>query len=68
MSTTKLTAKDTAQRIVENQPDDCTLEEIIRELAFHCMIERGLADVEAGRTISHDEMKRQVETWLKSVA
>jgi predicted transcriptional regulator len=54
MSAINLTAKDVVQRVVDSQPDDCTLEEIIRELAFHRMIERGLADIDAGRTITHE--------------
>jgi predicted transcriptional regulator len=29
------------------------------------MVERGLADVQAGRTISHEEMRRTIESWRK---
>ncbi len=27
------------------------------------MVERGLADVEAGRVISHEEMEKTIESW-----
>jgi predicted transcriptional regulator len=27
------------------------------------MVERGLADSDAGRTISHEEMGRRIESW-----
>jgi predicted transcriptional regulator len=40
------------------QPDDATYEEIMRELAFERMIERGLSDSRAGRVISDDEGHR----------
>jgi predicted transcriptional regulator len=27
-------------------------------------IERGMADIEAGRTIMHEELKKKMETWF----
>jgi len=45
------TAKEDLARLIEEQPDDRSAEEIIRELAFHVMIQRGLADSDAGRVI-----------------
>ncbi|MFL6234545.1 MAG: hypothetical protein ACJ76N_15545 [Thermoanaerobaculia bacterium] len=33
------------------------------ELAFARMVERGLADAENGRTISHEEMKERISSW-----
>jgi predicted transcriptional regulator len=52
-------------RIIEDQPDDSSREEILRELAFAAMIERGIADSDAGRTISNDEMGRRIESWRR---
>jgi predicted transcriptional regulator len=52
-------------RLIEDQPDDSSREEILRELAFASMVERGLADSDAGRTISNDEMGRRIESWRK---
>ena len=59
------TAKDDLTRIVQAQPEDSSTEEIIRELAFHVMVERGLADVDAKRTISDEEMARRIRSWQK---
>jgi predicted transcriptional regulator len=58
-------AKDRLISVIREQPDDATLDEILRELALARMIERGLADSDAGRTISHEEMKRQIDSWRK---
>ena len=55
--------KETMVRIIESQPDDSTYDEILRELAFSRMIERGIADSDAGRTISNQEMKQRIESW-----
>jgi predicted transcriptional regulator len=59
------TAKEDLARLIEEQPDDRSAEEIIRELAFHVMIQRGLADSDAGRIISNDEMGRRIRSWQK---
>ena len=60
-----LTAKEEMTKIIQEQPDDCSYDEILRELAFARMIERGLEDSRAKRTISNGEMKRRIQTWQK---
>ncbi len=59
------TAKDLVLRIVKEQPDDSTFEELLRELAFARMVERGLGDSEAGRTITSKELKRRMAKWRR---
>lgn len=59
------TAKDDLTRIVQAQPEDNSPEEIVRELAFHVMVERGLADSDAKRTISNDDMARRIRSWQR---
>jgi len=49
--------------IVSALPEDSTYDEILQELVFNRMIERGLADADAGRVISDDEMKRTIDSW-----
>lgn len=51
-------------KILEEQPDDSTYDQLLRELAFQKMIQRGLDDSDKGRTISHDEVRRRIESWL----
>lgn len=55
--------KDEMINIIHNQPDDSSYDEILKELAFHRMIERGLADSKQGRTISNQEMERRIRSW-----
>jgi len=57
--------KDTMVRIIESQPDDSTFDEILHELAFARMIEKGIGDSDAGNTISNQEMKQKIESWVK---
>jgi len=58
-------AKEQMQAVLEQQPDDSTYDELLRELAFARMVERGLADSRAKRTISHEEMGRRIKTWRR---
>jgi predicted transcriptional regulator len=57
--------KDEMTRIIQEQPDDSSFDEILRELALAGMIRRGLQDSETGRTVDDVEMKRQVDQWRK---
>ena len=59
------TAKEELKSLLEHQPDDSSTEELVRELAFHVMVQRGLADSDAGRTISNEEMDRRIRSWRK---
>ncbi len=56
-------AKERMIKIIHSQPDNASYDEILRELAFEHMIERGLADSVNGHIISHDEMKQRIQSW-----
>lgn len=58
--------KEQMTHFIQEQPEDSSFDEILRELAFHRMIENGLKDSQENRTISHDEMKRRIKTWRRS--
>lgn len=59
------TAKEELTRLIQGQPEDSSREEIVRELALHVMVENGLADSNAKRTISNEEMGRRIRSWQK---
>ena len=65
MNTTESLPKDRMIDIIQNQPEDSSYDEILRELAFARMIELGLADSDAGRTISSEELRRRMKSWQK---
>ena len=62
----EMTGKAQALETIGELPDDSSLDEVIRELLMVQMIQEGLADHAAGRTLTHGEMKKEVESWLKS--
>ena len=59
------TPKEDLKALLDAQPDDSSSEELVRELAFHIMVEKGLADSDAGRTVSSEEVERRIRTWQR---
>jgi len=58
-------AKQTMADIIARQPDDSSYDEILRELALARVVDRGLADSDAGRVVSDAEVKQRIESWRK---
>jgi predicted transcriptional regulator len=65
MSVPTDTAKQHLITILEQQPEDSSYDELLRELAFARMIDRGLKDAEAGRMVSDEELRREIQSWQK---
>jgi hypothetical protein len=59
------TAREELVNLIHSQPADSSSEEIVRELAFHVMVERGIADSDAKRVISNSEMAHRIRSWHK---
>lgn len=59
------TLKERMAEVIQSQPEDASYEEIMRELAFERMVERGLEDSRNNRIISNKEMKHRIRTWQK---
>lgn len=60
-----ISPKKQMAKIVQEQPEDSSYEEILKELAFARMVERGMADSKAKRTLSNVEVKRKIKSWQK---
>ena len=58
--------KQAALRLIERLPDDASLEEIMHELYFRQRVDRGLAELDTGQTLPHEEVERSVAQWLQS--
>ncbi len=58
-------AKDQMTKIIQQQPDDSSYDEIFRELAFARMVERGLKDSRENHKISNEEMQHRIKIWQK---
>ena len=53
-----------AIKTIRELPDSATWEEIEERVRFLAGIDRGLADVRAGRVVPHEEVKESLKQWL----
>ena len=51
--------KQKVLQAVQQLPADATLEDAMERLYFLAKIERGLADADAGRTVSHEDVRNR---------
>jgi len=49
--------------ILQQQPEDSSFDELLRELACRRAIQRGLKDVDENRTVSNGEALRRIKSW-----
>jgi len=55
--------KQEARKIIDSLPEDTSYDEILKELAFSKMIQKGLKDSSQNKTISNQEMKNRIKQW-----
>lgn len=57
--------KERMIEVIQEQPEDSSYEEILKELALVQMVDRGLRDSRDGKTISNEDMKRRIDGWRR---
>ena len=56
--------KELALDSIRQLPADVNLETIAERLEFLAAIRKGFDQIERGETVPHEEVKRQLATWL----
>ena len=51
-----VTAKETVRALLDRLPDDCSLDDVLYHLYVVQAVARGVADADAGRTLSHEQV------------
>ena len=61
--------KEAVRDLLDRLPDDCTLEDVLYHLYVLQAIDRGLADAEAGRTITQEQVAAEMRRkWVLGAA
>ena len=64
-----VTTKEKVRKLLDGLPDDCSIEDVLYHLYVIQSIDRGLADIEAGKTIPHEEVAEQLRRkWVLGAA
>ena len=58
-----MTDKQAVLDALQRLPESATLDEIAEELRIMAAIRRGRADIAAGRTKTHEEAEKLMESW-----
>ena len=53
-------AKQAVRELLDRLPDDCSIDDVLYHLYVVQAVERGLADVDAGRTIPHEKVVEEL--------
>jgi hypothetical protein len=60
------TPKQDLLELVELEPDDVSLEQIIDDVEFVARIRRGLFELQRGRTMTQEEIEMRFAIWMMS--
>jgi predicted transcriptional regulator len=59
-----MTQKKLVLDVINELPDETSLDEIAERVEFLAAIQKGIDQLDRGEGIPHDEVKRQLATWL----
>ena len=59
-----MTQKQLVLQAINELPDDVPLSEIVERVEFLAAIQKGLDQLDQGKGIAHEEVKRQLASWL----
>jgi predicted transcriptional regulator len=61
-----MTQKEMVLDAINELPDAASLDEIAQRIEFLAAVQKGIDQLDRGEGIPHDEVKRQLATWLSS--
>jgi len=56
--------KNQIKEVLDKMPDEIAVGDFVTELYFREKLEKGLEQVKAGKTLSHDQAKNKLSKWL----
>jgi len=59
------TAKDDVRKLLDDLPDDASLEDIQYHIYVRNKIKNGLEDIEEDDVIPQDEVEKRMDKWIK---
>ena len=55
--------RDKAIETIKELPQEFDLDELIERLVFFFFVEKGLAQLDEGKTVPHDQVKELTKKW-----
>jgi len=57
--------KETAKRVIDQLPDDVTMDDIIHALYVNVKFAHGERQIREGKGVPHEEAKEKLGQWLR---
>ena len=61
-----MTEKELVLETIRALPDNCSFEEMAERIEFMAAVQKGLDQLDRGEGIPHEEVKKQLASWLTS--
>ena len=58
-----MTVKEQVRKIIDQLPDECSLEDVQYQLYLAEKVRNGLKSIDEGKGIPHDEVRRRFAAW-----
>lgn len=62
-----MSTKEMILEMVQQMPEDATVEEILEQISILAAIRQGEAEIDAGHFISHEDVKKRFASWKSSI-
>ena len=59
-----MSQKELVLDAIQELPDDASIDQIADRVEFMAAIQKGIDDIDRGDTVPHEEIKKQLATWL----
>lgn len=56
--------KEKVIELIRAMPEDATVEDVMEELYFKLQVDEGLAELDRGEGIPHEEVEKRLGKWL----
>lgn len=60
-----MTTKEMVLQSVKQLPDNASIEDAMERLLLLAKIEKGIRQADAGKTVSHSQVKERMRKWLR---
>ena len=60
-----MTTKEIAKQVIDNLPNDASMDDIMYALYVKDTFERGVREMREGEVIPHEVVKQRLQKWLK---
>jgi predicted transcriptional regulator len=59
-----LGVKQEVIKMIQNLPDETTIDDIMAELYFKSQVDAGLKELDEGKGIPHEEVEKRMSKWI----